>query len=729
MPTRRPVGSTYRVQVRPQFDLDATAELAGYLADLGVTHLYTAPILTATPGSEHGYDVVDHRAVNPELGGEAARRRLVAALGRAGLGLVVDIVPNHMGVAVPHANHAWWAVLQHGPASPYAHWFDIDWRRPRITIPVLGSDSLDDLRVEDGELRYYDHRYPIAEGTGDGTPQQVHDRQHYELINWRRGDTELNYRRFFAIVDLAGLRVEDETVFEGTHREILRWVAAGEVDGIRVDHPDGLRDPRQYLVRLRAAAPDTWLVIEKILEPGEDLDPQWPVDGTTGYDALREIGGVFIDPAGESGFPAARSWAEVAHEQKLDVTRRLFQAELNRMDPDHKAELGALAARFEVYRTYLPAGAEHLDAVLAQVDPADALAQRLRTPQDELAQRFQQLTGAVMAKGVEDTAMYQWNRFVALNEVGGDPSRFGVSLEEFHSSAAARHRRWPASMTTLATHDTKRGEDVRARLAVLAERPGEWAETVARWKRAAPIADESLADLLWQTVAGAWPIERDRLHAYVVKAAREANLSTSWTDPDEAFEKSIEAAVDEIYRGDLKREITAFADTLTPFGWSNSLGQKLLQLMAPGVPDTYQGTELWDNSLVDPDNRRPVDFAARRALLQRLDDGWLPPVDAGGAAKLLVVSRALRVRRDRPLPSYEPVRATGPAAEHVVAFDRGGVIAVATRLPVKLARQGWGDTTLALPPGDWTDALTGTEASPRLTELLERYPVALLVQR
>ncbi|WP_246248241.1 alpha-amylase family glycosyl hydrolase, partial [Micromonospora maritima] len=375
--------STYRVQVRPGFDLDATAELADYLAALGVTHLYTAPLLTATPGSSHGYDVVDHRAVNPELGGEAGRQRLARALRSAGLGLVVDIVPNHAGVARPAANPAWWDVLRRGRDSAYAHWFDIDWDRGRLLLPVLADapDALDDLKLVDGELRYHEHRFPVADGTGDGTARQVHDRQHYELVNWRRGDAELTYRRFFAVSDLAGLRVEDPAVFDATHAEILRWVDAGDVDGIRVDHPDGLRDPAGYLARLRAAAPASWLVVEKILEYGEDL-PRWPVDGTTGYDALAAVSGLFVDPDAEPDFTALdgrltgrhTSWEDLTHGTKLEAATRLLAAELGRLAAlvpelpreQVRAALAELAACFPVYRGYPPEGARHLAAARSE---------------------------------------------------------------------------------------------------------------------------------------------------------------------------------------------------------------------------------------------------------------------------------------------------------------------------------------------------------------------------
>jgi (1->4)-alpha-D-glucan 1-alpha-D-glucosylmutase len=753
-----PPTGTYRVQVRPDFPLKATAELADYLADLGVSHLYTAPLLTATPGSPHGYDVVDHSKVNPELGGEEGRRQLVAALQAAGLGLVVDIVPNHAGVGVAAINPSWWDVLKNGPESPYASWYDIDFSRGRLLIPVLADepDALSRLEIVGDELHYYDKRYPIAPGTGGGTPQEVHDRQHYELVNWTRGDSELNYRRFFAIVDLAGLRVEDPAVFSATHAEVLRWYAEGSVQGIRVDHPDGLRDPGEYLQRLHDAAPDAWLVVEKILEPGERL-PRWPVAGTTGYDAMAEVCGVFVDASTETFFDTLdhhltgreTSWQDLVHGCKYHVATTLLAAELARMCqlvPDLEGApeaLAELAACFPVYRSYLPFGSRYLANARSEagrrrpqlIPVLDQLTGRLRNPSDELAIRFQQYTGAVMAKGVEDTAFYRWTRFTARNEVGNDPAKFGVLPDEFHDAADERQHSWPEGMTSLSTHDTKRSEDVRARLAVLAELPGDWTELVRRWVRTAPLPDPSLAHLIWQAAVGAWPIERDRLQAYALKAAREAASSTTWQKPNEKFEDALRAMVDRVYDDPaLTAEVAGFAASITPAGWSNSLGQKLVQLTMPGVPDIYQGTELWDYSLVDPDNRRPVDFGLRRELLGRLDEGWQPPVDTTGAAKLLVTSRVLRLRRQRPelFTSYHPMFAEGRVGQHVFAFDRGGVITVATRLPVGLSRHGgWHDTTLSLDGHSFTEVFTNTSyggSHLAVADLLHTYPVALLVK-
>jgi (1->4)-alpha-D-glucan 1-alpha-D-glucosylmutase len=751
--------STYRLQFGAGLTFaDATA-LVPYLASLGAGAVYASPLLAAMPGSTHGYDVADPTRVSEVLGGESGRQALVAAVREHGLALVVDIVPNHVGVAAPAANPAWWDVLRHGPGSRYARWFDIaGWP---LRLPVLADtpDALQDLRVDGDRLRYHERVFPLAPGTaGADTPQQVHEAQHYRLVSWR---ADLNYRRFFAVSDLAGVRVEDPEVFAATHGAVLRWVAEGEVDGLRVDHPDGLADPGGYLHRLRAHAPQAWIVVEKILEPGEELPPPWPVQGTTGYDALAEVDGVLIDPAGEAAFTALDAeltgvrtdYPRLVHDCKLDVITGMLGSELRRLAalapeiPQAAEGLAEVAACFPVYRSYLPGhGVAHLDAALAgarrarpDLDAAlTALSVRLHDPAEELALRFQQTTGAVMAKSVEDTAYYRWTRFVALNEVGGDPARFGRDIDAFHAAAARREAISPHGMTTLSTHDTKRSADVRARLAVLAELPEVWAAAVRKFTEladaaGAPVPDPALGHLFWQTLAGAWPLPADRLHGYLEKAIREARTRTSWNDPDAAFETAMHAVADAALRDPaLCAAVAELATRITPHGWSNSLSAVLLQLAMPGVPDVYQGNELWDLSLVDPDNRRPVDFAVRAELLARIDGGWLPEVDASGAAKLLVVSRALRARRDHPerFTGYTPLPATGPAARHAVAFTRRGVVAVATRLPVGLVtRGGWEGTVLPLPGGSWTDTLTGGSASGAvpLAGLLARYPVALLL--
>ncbi|MGY1916543.1 malto-oligosyltrehalose synthase [Blastococcus sp. SYSU DS0973] len=764
---RRGVPSaTYRLQVHAGFPLQDAADVAGYLADLGVTHAYSSPLLRSAEGSTHGYDTVDHAHVDEARGGQAGFDRFVAALHEHGLGLVLDLVPNHMGVDDPSAARWWWDVLQHGQASAHAAAFDVDWDfgGGKIRIPVLGSaDDVEKLEVVDGELRYYDNRFPLAPGSGGGTPQEVHARQHYELVDWRRADSDLNYRRFFAINTLAGLRVEDPAVFDATHELVLRFVRDGAVDGLRIDHPDGLADPKGYLDRLAEASGNRWTVVEKILEPGEDLPESWATAGTTGYDALAEVDEVLVDPAGEEALTALDTelagrrvdYAQLVHDCKREVTDGMLGSEVARLvrvigelpgvDTAQQTEaLAELLASFPVYRSYLPDGREHLDATVAAVrrrrpDLAaalDALHPVLSQAGTEAATRFEQTSGPVMAKGVEDSAYYRWARFVALNEVGGDPARFGSTVAEFHAAQQRRAKRYPESMTTLSTHDTKRSEDVRARLAVLAEIPTEWAQLVRGWLARHPLADRSLAHLVWQNLVGAWPLSRERAHAYVEKAAREAGTSTTWTDPVQAFEEQLHALVDAAYDDPATTaELDAFVTRIAPLGWSNSLSQKLLQLTMPGVPDVYQGTELWDFSLVDPDNRRPVDYALRRKVLASLDGGEVPAVDGTGAAKLLVTSRTLRTRRDHPewFAGYEPVAVTGSAADQVVAYDRGGVVVVATRLPARLAAEGWGDTALQLPNGAWRDLFTGERAvsdvaGVAVDSLLTRLPVALLVR-
>jgi (1->4)-alpha-D-glucan 1-alpha-D-glucosylmutase len=766
--------ATYRLQIHAGFRLQDAADLAGYLADLGVTHAYSSPLLRSAEGSNHGYDTVDHAHIDEARGGREGFDRFVAALHEHGLGLVLDLVPNHMGVADATAAPWWWDVLKNGRTSPYSHAFDIDWEfgGGKVRIPVLGSaDDVSELKVVgraggdggDGELHYYENRFPIAPGTEQGTPQEVHARQHYELVDWRRADSDLNYRRFFAINTLAGLRVEDPAIFDATHELVLQLVRDGAVDGLRIDHPDGLADPKGYLDRLAEASGGRWTVVEKILEPGEDLPESWRTAGTTGYDALAEVDEVLIDPAGEAALTALDTelagrqvdYAQLVHDCKREVTDGMLGSEVARLvrvigelpgvDTAQQTEaLAELLASFPVYRSYLPDGREHLDATVAAVRrrrpdleaAVDALHPVLAQAGTEAATRFEQTSGPVMAKGVEDSAYYRWSRFVALNEVGGDPARFGSTVEEFHAAQQRRAERYPDSMTTLSTHDTKRSEDVRARLAVLAEIPAEWAALVRGWLGRHPLADRPLAHLVWQNLVGAWPLSRERAHAYVEKAAREAGTSTTWTEPDEEFEGRLHALVDAAFDDPTTRaEIDAFVARIAPFGWSNSLTQKLLQLTMPGVPDVYQGTELWDYSLVDPDNRRPVDYASRRKLLAALDDGQVPAVDESGAAKLLVVSRVLRARRDHPdwFAGYEPVAVTGSATDHVVAFDRGGVVVAATRLPVSLALDGWGDTALQLPNGAWRDLLTGERvvsdvAGIAADRLLARLPVALLVR-
>ncbi|GAA1990929.1 malto-oligosyltrehalose synthase [Microbacterium pumilum] len=766
--TSRPL-STYRLQIRQDFDLDAAAAVTSYLRDLGVSWAYLSPLLKAGAGSDHGYDVVDPSTVDPARGGKEGLDRFAAAARTAGLGILIDIVPNHTGVGVPAANPWWWDVLTHGRSSRYAAAFDIDWDfgGGKVRLPILGGtldEVIGDIRIEAeataaapyGTLRFFDHVLPLAPGSADdgADARTVLDRQHYEAVFWRREAAELNYRRFFTVTTLAGVRVEEPEVFAETHVEILRWVREGLADGLRVDHPDGLLDPGGYLEQLAAATGGAYVVVEKILEHGEVLPAWWETDGTTGYDALAEIDRVLVDPAGDlplgdldaqlRGGPL--EWGDLIHDTKRAVADTTQAAEVQRLvralpqSVDGAADaFSELLAGFPVYRSYLPAGEEHLDAAARTAsarrpDLAAAIGGLLSVLKDadtEVSRRFQQTTGPVMAKGVEDTAFYRYSRLGSLTEVGGDPSVFSLSAAQFHAARADRQASWPHAMTALSTHDTKRGEDVRARLAVLAEIPERWSEVLHELRSHATTGNGPLDALLWQAVIGSWPATPERLHTYAEKASREASEQTGWLDPDAVFEGRVHAVVDGAF-GPAASIVDAFVAEIETAGWSNSLSAKVLQLVGPGVPDVYQGSELWDHSLVDPDNRRPVDFALRARLLAEIDAGAQPPVDATGAAKLLVTARSLRLKRDRPdlFARYTPMSVVGEAGAHAVAFDRGGALAVATRLPVGLARRGgWGDTVLLRHSGSTTDVFTGRRfegSTIPLRDLLATYPVALL---
>ncbi|TFC42299.1 malto-oligosyltrehalose synthase [Cryobacterium sp. TMT1-21] len=757
--------STYRLQITAAFDLDAAASVLDYVTELGADWIYLSPLLAAEDGSDHGYDVIDHSGIDPVRGGAEALARLTAAATDAGRGILVDIVPNHMGVATPAGNAWWWDLLRLGGSSRYAEAFDVDWAAggDRILLPVLGdgADELDRLSVVGDELHYYDNRFPLAPGTADdgADARTVHGRQSYQLVGWRRADAELNYRRFFTVSTLAGLKVETPWVFDESHREILRWVQDGLVQGLRVDHPDGLADPGGYLDRLRDATGGAYVLVEKILEGGEQLPANWATSGTTGYDALADFDRLLVDPAGQGALDALEArlqaetggqadWPELVHTQKRAIADGSLRAEVERIvrllpaiknADDAVAELFAC---FPVYRSYLPVGAEKLHAAAAtaadrrpDLAPViDALLPMLADPGHPAAVRFQQTSGMVMAKGVEDTSYYRYSRLTSLNEVGADPGEFAVDAAEFHRRQQVRQATFPASMTTLSTHDTKRGEDVRARISVLAEIPAEWENALRALRAAAPLGDAPFENLLWQAIVGAWPASPDRLIAYAEKAAREAGTSTTWTAQNAEFETAmhrlVAATVD---NPAVRTTLTAFVDRVRQAGWSNGLSNKLVQLTAPGVPDVYQGSELWEDSLVDPDNRRPVDYGVRRDYLARIAGGWLPPVDETGAAKLLVTTRALRLRREAPERFFRhlPVEALGARAENVIAFDRGDAVTIATRLPLGLAAAGgWNDTTVVLAGHPVIDLLTGARHPGGITPvaaLLQRYPVALLV--
>jgi (1->4)-alpha-D-glucan 1-alpha-D-glucosylmutase len=766
---RRPL-STYRLQICANFNLFKAADVADYVHNLGADWLYFSPLLTAATGSDHGYDVVDHSVIDPARGGPEGLGVASAVAHSLGLGVLIDIVPNHMSIAEPATNAWWWDLLARGTESRYAEAFDIDWDfgGGKVRIPVLGdspsagsghADELEKLEVVDEELRYNGNRYPLAPGSADdgADATTVHSRQHYELINWRRADAELNYRRFFAVSSLAAIRVEVPWVFDESHREIIRWIGDGLVDGLRVDHPDGLADPGGYLDTLAAETGDIYVLVEKILEGDEQLPISWATAGTTGYDALAEVDRVLVDPAGRATLDAidsrlrasaeTASWTALIHETKRGIADGILRSEVLRLERDAGREWSAdaiaeLLSCFPVYRSYLPLGIEKLQeaAELAKQHrpelsgEIDALAAIFGDPAHPAAIRFQQTSGMVMAKGVEDTAFYRFSRLGSLTEVGADPSEFSIGVAEFHLRQQRRQASYPSALTTLTTHDTKRGEDVRARISVLAEISREWEVALDALREAVPLLDGPLEALLWEAILGAWPASRERLHAYAEKAACEAGNSTSWNAPDQDFERRVHALVDSAFDDPRVAEIlSGLLERITRAGWSNSLSAKLIQLTAPGVPDVYQGSELWETSLVDPDNRRPVDFDLRRLYLAAIDAGELPPIDETGAAKLLVTVRALRLRRDHPefFSRYAPLPVFGPAADHVIAFDRGDATTVATRLPVGLAASGgWRDSFVMVAGRPVVDVLTGQQfagGKVPLAELLDRYPVALLV--
>ncbi|WP_369184339.1 malto-oligosyltrehalose synthase [Streptomyces sp. Y1] len=795
--------SSYRLQLQPGFTLHHATAAVPYLAALGVSHLHLSPLLEAAPGSTHGYDTVDHTRISEQLGGESALRALAAEARRHRLRLIADVVPNHMAVPVPeHLNRPLWHVLRDGPDSPYAHWFDIDWTaqtgpadapgRGRVLLPLLGDRLgavLDQLAVDGDVLRYHRHELPLRPGTERLPLPELLARQWYRLAWWRLARTELNYRRFFTVNELIALRVEEPEVFDATHAVLLRLYREGVLDGFRIDHPDGLADPRGYLRRLAAATGGTagggaYVVVEKILTGEERLPADWPVAGTTGYDALRRIDGVLTDPAGArraadayraflGGGPepargepnpavaaARRGRAEMTGpvgELAAEVERLVRIAlRIGAAEPayaDHapwqlRAALRRLLTDYPVYRPYArPGEAPPPEEFLRTVregsdDPTEHLVAALalgelgRDPdRDEFCVRFGQTAAAVAAKGVEDTAFYRWNALPGHNEVGGEPARPWVTPAEFHDWCRYLEQQWPHSMTALSTHDTKRSADARARLAVLAEQPEAWAAEAAAWSAAlGPGPDRDADWMLWHTLVAAWPITPERLVAALLKAAREAKLHTSWTAPDTPYERALEQRARAVYADPgLLARIEERVRALAPHARANTLAAALLHLTVPGVPDLYQGSEEPLYTLVDPDNRGVVDLDA---LAVRLTDAAAPRPGDLAREKLHLTATALHLRRDRPLGAYRPLAAVDLSGEHLLAFARGeDVVTAVTRLPYGLERAGgWRDTVLELPPGGaWTDQLTehrypAGQPVP-VADLLATYPVALLTRR
>jgi (1->4)-alpha-D-glucan 1-alpha-D-glucosylmutase len=875
--------ATYRVQLHAGFGFDAAAAIADYLYQLGMSHVYSSPYLQAAPGSQHGYDVVDHHRVNEELGGSEAHDRFSKRLGACHLGQVLDIVPNHMAIS-GRRNRYWWDVLENGRASRYANYFDIDWRsheeklRNKLLVPILGDHyghvlSRGEIKIKrhGGEfcLQYFEHELPVAPKSlpaiiepaaaqsgsdylaflGDSlsrlpdatskSPATLAERhrdkevirvllerlfeevpfiaqtvdsvlekltkdvnaldeflehQNYRLSYWRTSQQELGYRRFFDVNTLVGLRMENPQVFADTHALILGWLREGVLDGIRVDHPDGLRDPREYFERLREAAQDVWIVAEKILEPGESLPRIWPVDGTTGYDYLNQSGGLFVNTANADEFTEIYSsftgeptdYPAICRDKKHRVMRDLLGSDVNRLTSlfseiceshrdrrdytrhDIIRAIREVIACFEVYRTYIIPDRNELTPdeeryITQAVEPAktnrpeidselfdflsNVLLLRVRgAMESEFVLRFQQFTGPVMAKGVEDTALYCFNRLISLNEVGGDPGHFGTPPDAFHNFCIDVQRSYPRTMLASSTHDTKRSEDVRARISLLSEIPEKWKAAVDRWAnmnekyKRDQLPDRNTEYFLYQTMLGTWPLTPERLLPYMEKACREAKQQTSWHAPNERFETATREFIEALYN-DLAflNDFETFVQPLIEPGRINSLSQVLLKLTSPGVPDTYQGSEIWDLSLVDPDNRRPVDYDLRRKLLSELpnlnvDDVWRR-IDEG-LPKLWTIYHTLRTRRTYVSAfsdegSYVPLTAEGAKADHLVSYMRGDeTVIMVPRLVLTLAND-WRDTVLRVPRGNWRNQLSGelhNGCELAIGKILAPFPIALLVK-
>ncbi len=846
--------ATMRLQFHKGFTFDDAIAVIPYLADLGISHLYASPIMTARAGSMHGYDIVDPKTINPELGGEAGFRRLIAALRQAGLGIIIDIVPNHMAVG---SDNTWWMdVLRTGRKSTYAHYFDIDWEpddpalKNKILLPVLGRPYGETL--QDGEIslvlddehrqykvRYFEHVFPINDDsiagiessaleafdarTSDGRVklQALLERQHYRLAWWRSANDAINWRRFFDINELAALRVEDDDVFDAIHATIISLFAEGLIDGVRIDHIDGLADPKGYCRRLRACleaqrprADRPYIIVEKILGAGEELSADWHCDGTSGYDFMDQLSRILHNAGGSE--PFSQWWAAVSGQPasfaveeeacRREILARSFAAQLEaaasslyhlaRQDlvtrdfarPVLRRGLIEILVHMRVYRTYAGASSasasdkkklndavagalttclpQDRDAILqiaawlgGEVDaPGDAALQR------DAIRRFQQLSAPLAAKAVEDTAFYRYAPLLSRNDVGFDPSHFADDIDAFHRQCLTRAKNFPYAMLASATHDHKRGEEVRARLAVLSEIPDEWIKQQSSWlsdaeplfkgidgSRALTLAD---AAILFQMLVGAWPLDlrpddaaglrvfADRMAAWQLKALREAKLSTDWISPNEVYEAAAGTFLRNLFSGGWPDKFATFADRIAAAGAVNGLVQTLLKLTAPGIPDIYQGTEFWDQSLVDPDNRRPVDFSARsKALSSRKSIPELAACWRDGAIKQALIHEILIARKSHAAlftdGAYLPLQVEGVAVEHLIAFARQKndevLIILAARLPSQMLDKGlaipalsWGDTHLHL-PAEFSGKFHNLLLQAPLLTLNDRIPVARLL--
>jgi (1->4)-alpha-D-glucan 1-alpha-D-glucosylmutase len=913
--------ATYRLQFNCGFTFAAARELVPYLARLGVGHVYASPIFRAAPGSTHGYDVCDHNQLNPELGTRADFESLATTLKAHGIGLILDFVPNHMGIE--RALNPWWRdVLENGPSSPHARFFDIDWHplkrelENRVLLPILGDQygrvlEGDGFRVAFGAgafvLHYGELTLPLGPRTTlpllrraaefltpapaefesiitatEHLPTRIEtseakvveraregqiirerlvrlcsdnpevanvvqraidefqdpsdtgrfdrfdrliDKQAYRLSSWRVASEEINYRRFFDVNSLAAIRMELPEVFDATHRLLFELIESGFVSGVRIDHIDGLADPQEYLGRLRERAPNAYILVEKILGSDEKLRSNWPVEGTTGYEFANQAVQVLVHSRGSGALRAAYEkflgfrldFREVVYRCKRLVSQSSMASEvnalgqlLNRISESHRwyrdftvnaltAAVREVIACFPVYRSYLVPGQPADDRDVRVIQRAIALARRrnpalertvfeflhdvLLPPRDnnhpvdeslrrEFVLKFQQCTGPITAKGVEDTAFYIFNRHIALNEVGGEPDHEGLAIDAFHHQNAARLATFPHCMLATSTHDTKRSEDVRSRIAALSELPEEWARCVRRWHtmnrkhrqefEGEPAPDANEEFLLYQTLVGAWPLEgltdenraafTQRIQDYMTKALHEAKVNSSWLEPNDAWDRAVHGFISAILapgaRNRFARSMAPFAETVARLGAINSLAQTMLKLTCPGVPDFYQGSELWDFSLVDPDNRRPVDYTLRRERLDQIahaDPRELLANWRDGRIKMFVIHRLLQLRREHPAlfgeGTYRPLFAEGPLAGHLIAFERNfgqkSLLVVASRHTAALGfppiGPAWAETILPMPQSNtaWHDVFTGRmhgDGKSRLEDVLADLPVAALLR-
>ena len=822
---RRTPVTTYRLQMGSTLTFDDARRLVPYLRDLGVTDVYLSPVLAAAPGSTHGYDVVDHTRISEAMGGRAGLERLAADVHKAGMGLVLDIVPNHMAVPTP----AWhnlplWSVLRDGPDSPYASWFDVPIEAP-ILMPVLGARigkvladeqlvlermivPTEPERGEQWVLRYFDHVFPVAEGTQSLPMHVLVGRQHYRLAYWKGGDAGTNYRRFFDVGTLAAIRVEEPEVFAGSHELVLDLLRTGTVDALRVDHPDGLADPTGYLNQLWEATDGAWIVAEKILAPDEPLPVCWHVAGTTGYGASWRIDQLQVDPGGAVRLGALMheltgqgpiEYERVVEQAKREIINGSLAAEVNRLarlldeltvqdvrlrdhtlhdlracvvelliaaqryrayvrpgqaaDPDQAAVLHADAERA---RSCLEADqSETLDMVVALLlgEPVGSEGLTASPLRAEAVIRFQQVCGAVTAKGVEDTAFYRWTHLTSLTEVGGDPSGFALGADEAHAWADRVQDLWPCTMVTSTTHDTKRGEDVRARLDVLASYAEEWTDMIHRLRAATEDVrptdlDGRTENLLWQTLWGTWapdsddPMTAERLTAYLIKASREQKGWTTWPAPDIDREQALsDYATHLLTDPDTTDELNAFAALTAKDVSSIILANKAMALTWLGVADIYQGSELTRTSLVDPDNRRAVDYDGEgglRVMLSQVSTGSSPrTLDQ---EKLRLTHRLARLRAERPDTFVGPrsgYRAIPVTTSHAFAYARlldeePDVVVIVRRLGRRLRRLGgWREESVVLPDGHWTEVLTEQSVdggAQRLADVLGDLPVVVLAR-